>query len=132
MADYYSTPAQVREMMATLAALGMKATGVVVPAPAMPGPWPPVDPVEFEKEPADAVKMYALIFGALGDVEGHNVAALRKIASRPGWPPLMRAWELRGLIKGFVGLDEFRGELEQIPALKNAWEEKLSAILGGK
>lgn len=129
--DYLSSPAQVRAMIQTVKALGLQPTGVVIPAPAKGGPWLDQDPVNLETEPENAMSAYALVFGPEG-TDDFNVAALRRIASIQGFNSFMRARELYGTIKGFMGLDEFRGYLERLPALEGAFEEKLAAILEGR
>jgi hypothetical protein len=132
IADYYSTPADVRALITMMAQLGLAAKPVTVWNTS--GQWQvmptePVLPSEFKEDKPD---LYSVCFSD-DNSEQQNVAALLKQARTMAMPPLYRAWYLYLQVSGkVISIDDFQGHLANVSAIKNAWEEKLQAILEGK
>jgi hypothetical protein len=132
IADYYSTPADVRALIAMMLQLGLKAQTVRVQNNS--GSWQtpatlPVNLPDLEEGKAD---IYSVTFGD-DTTDAQNVAALLRQARTMQMPPLYRAWYVYCQVTGqMMPIEQFQGHLDTVAAIKNAWQEKLAEILEGK
>lgn len=132
LADYYSTPADVRALITMMLQLGLQAQTVRVQNDS--GAWqtPATLPVVLSELEEGKAAAYSVTFGD-DSSDAQNVAALLRQARTMQMPPLYRAWYIYCQVSGKVmTIEAFQGHLANVSAIRNAWEEKLAAILEGK